>query len=76
MKEITIMPLVDFIFHMYRIEDMIVILIKLYPTTINRCTLSCTRADFSRGLAWNCSAFEVVISPPLALLLLLTKVYL
>jgi hypothetical protein len=64
------MPLIDFVVHVYRTEDMTVIFMMLLPATINRC------ARFFGSIDWNCYAFEAVIFPPLVLLLLLTNIYL
>jgi hypothetical protein len=45
-EENTSIPLVMFVAHMYRLEDMVVVLSKLYAATINRGTMSYTRQTF------------------------------
>jgi hypothetical protein len=45
MKE-TFIPLGSFVVHVYRADDMNVIFMKLYPITINRCTVSCKGDTF------------------------------
>lgn len=60
--EKTATPLVDFIVHMYRINDMIVIFTKLYLTAIYRETVSCIETLFLGGEELDRSAYEVVLS--------------
>jgi hypothetical protein len=50
MEEKTTIPLVEFIVHMYRIEDIIVIFMKLYSTTINRGTTLYIETLFFNGV--------------------------
>jgi hypothetical protein len=50
MEEKTTIPLVEFIVHMYRIEDIIVIFMKLYSTTINKGTMPCIETLFFIGV--------------------------
>jgi hypothetical protein len=45
-KEKTSMPLFKFIAHMYRLEDINVILSKLYLTIVNRGTMTCVFDTF------------------------------
>jgi hypothetical protein len=55
-KEVTIMPLLSFVVHVYRTEDMYVISTKLYFTTINMGTIPCKRAHVLEGE--NCIALS------------------
>jgi hypothetical protein len=53
MEKKTIMSLVKFVVHVYRIEGMIVIFVKLYPSTINRGIVPCISTHFFIGENWN-----------------------
>jgi hypothetical protein len=66
LDEKTIVPLVDFIVHMYMIEDMTVIFTKLYSMTINRGTVTC----MARGAIFGIERTE--IAPPIKLYCFLT----
>jgi hypothetical protein len=45
-KELSTMPLIDFMANMYEIKDINVIFTKLYTTTISRCTIPCIGDTF------------------------------
>jgi hypothetical protein len=49
LKAMTIMSLVDFVVHVHRTEDMVVIFMKLRSTTINRGTILCRRVHLLGG---------------------------
>jgi hypothetical protein len=52
------MSLINFVVHVYRVKDMIVIFMKLYFATINRCKTPCITWRFLEQGGLYCFAFE------------------
>ena len=72
----TSIPLFKSITHMYRLKDMNVILPKLYPTTINRGTMTCIKDAFWATVNYIALPTKLCTSFTFTLLTVKPKVYL